>query len=176
MPRLYTTPKLLIVVAMALLLMLAAQVQAQDIPDRWMPKPPEMPHPDICMKYPLPPWVYELGICPPPPPPMPPIWPPRVPVEFVGYITAVVVDPVDPIRMPGRTEYYFHTVDGRIYRLDLSRAKFYLCEPFINYVGTGKLVTVKGYLVRDIVPLNNIYGYGLLIAVEVRDPAHPHCR
>jgi hypothetical protein len=46
----------------------------------------------------------------------------------------------------------------------------------VDYVGTGKLVIVKGYLTRDVVPLNNIYGYHLLIAVEVRDPAYPRCR
>jgi len=152
MPRL---PKLLTATAVALVLMLAAQLHAQDIPDRWMP---ELPKPPNII-------IREL-----------PIWlPVRVPVVLKGYITAVVVDPVDPVRMPGRTEYYFHTVDGKIYRLDLSRARFYLCGNLINYVGTEKLVIVKGYLVRDIVPLNNIYGYHLLIAIEVRDPAYPHC-
>ncbi len=156
MPRLLTIPSLLVA---ALVLALAAQAHAQDIPDRWMPEPPKPP------KIPIPP-IRE-----------PPIRPPvRVPIELEGYIYAVVVDPVDPMRMPGRTEYYFHTVNGQTYRLNLGRAKFYLCEPFIHYVGTGKLVVVKGYLVRDKVPLNNIYGYGLLIAVEVRDPAYPHCR
>ncbi len=145
MPRLHAIPSLL---AAALVLMLAAQAHAQDIPDRWMPEPPKPP------KIPIP--IRE------------PIRPPvRAPVELKGYIYAVVVDPVDPMRMPGRTEYYFHAVNGQIYRLGLGRAKFYLCEPFIHYVGTGKLVVVKGYLVRD---------NGLLIAVEVRDPAYPHCR
>jgi hypothetical protein len=152
-------PRLITAVAVALALMLAAQLYAQDIPDRWMPEPSKPP------KIPIPP-IRE-----------PPIRPPiRVPVELKGYIYAVVVDPVDPLRMPGRTEYYFHTVDGQIYRLDLSRAKLYLCGHLIDYVGTGKLVVVKGYLVHDIVPLNNIYGYHLLIAAEVRDPAYPHCR
>ena len=48
----------------------------------------------------------------------------------------------------------------------------------IDYVGTGKLAIVKGYLVRDIVPIPfyNIYGYYLLIATEARDPTYPHCR
>ena len=142
-------------------MLFAAQLYAQDFPDRWMPEPPRI-------------W--------PPQPPIrePPIWPPvRVPVELKGYIYAVVVDPVDRMRVPGRTEYYFHTVDGQTYRLDLGRAKFYLCGSLIDYVGTGKLVVVKGYLVRDVVPLDNPYGYrgyGLLIAVEVRDPAYPRCR
>jgi hypothetical protein len=171
-------PRLLTVIAAMLVLMLAVQLYAQDIPDRWMPGPPKMPEPDVCMKYPVPPWLYRLGICPPQPPIRePPIRPPpRIPVELKGYIYAVVVDPVDPLRMPGRTEYYLHTVDGKIYRLELSRAKFYLCGHLVDYVGTGKLVIVKGYLVHDVVPLNNIYGYHLLIAVEVRDPAYPRCR
>ncbi len=121
--------------------------------------------------------MYELGICPPPR--EPPIWPPiREPVELRGYITAIVIDPVDPLRMPGRTEYYFHTADGQTYRLELGRARFYLCEHFIHYVGTGKLVIVRGYLVHDIIPLRDYrrqYGL-LLIATEVRDPAYPRCR
>jgi hypothetical protein len=164
MPR----PKLLTATAVALALLLAAQLYAQDFPDRWMPEPPKPP------KMPIPPIQ--------PPIREPPVRPPvGVPVELKGYITAVVVDPVDPVRMPGRTEYYFHTVDGQIYRLDLSRARLYLCGSLINYVGTGKLVVVKGYLVRGVVPipLDNPYGYrgyGLLIAVEVRDPAYPRCR
>jgi hypothetical protein len=155
-------PKLLTTAAIVLALLLAVQLYAQDIPDRWMPEPPKPP------KIPIQPPVRE-----------PPIRPPiRAPVELKGYIYAVIVDPVDPLHMPGRTEYYFHTVDGKIYRLDLSRAKLYLCSPrgLIDYVGTGKLVIVKGYLMCEIVPLNNIYGYHLLIAVEVRDPAYPRCR
>ena len=160
MPR---PAKLLTATAVVLALLFAAQLYAQDIPDRWMPEPPRPP------KIPIPPIQPPIRE----PPIRPPIW---GLVELKGYIYAVVVDPVDPIRMPGRTEYYFHTVDGKIYRLDLSRARLYLCGSLINYVGTGKLVVVKGYLVVDIVPLNGIYSYGLLIATEVRDPAYPHCR
>ena len=140
MPRL---PKLLTATAVALVLMLAAQLYAQDIPDRWMPVR----------------WI-----------PVPSIWPPVYVFELKGYITALVVDPVDPWRFPGLTEHYFHTVDGRTYRLDLSRARFYLCESPVVYVGTEKLVVVNGYLAYDAV-----YGYPLLIATEVRDPAYPHC-
>jgi len=175
-------PRLLTAVAVAALaLMLAAQLHAQaaprDIPDSppWMPEPPKI--------WPPTPPIREPPIQPPRPPIQPPIRPPirppiKLPVELKGYIYAVVVDPVDPLRYPGRTEYYFHTVDGQIYRLDLSRAQLYLCSRWglMDYVGTGKLVIVKGYLQRDIVPLNNIYGYHLLIATEVRDPAYPHCR
>jgi hypothetical protein len=149
--------RLLAVAAAVLALLLAAQLYAQDIPDRWMPEPPKPP------KMPIPP-IRE-------PPTRPPV---RVPVVLKGYIYAVVVDPVDPMRMPGRTEYYFHAVGGQTYRLDLSRARLYLCGSLIDYV--GKLVVVKGYLVRDVVPLDNTYGYQLLIAVEVRDPAYPRCR
>jgi hypothetical protein len=94
MSKLPATPKLLAPVAVVLVLMLVAQVHAQDVPDRWMPEPPKMPIPPIH-------W--------PPQPPIrePPIRPPKpIAVELKGYIYAVVVDPVDPLRMPGRTEYY----------------------------------------------------------------------
>jgi hypothetical protein len=153
--------KLLTATVVVLALLIAAQLYAQDIP---VPTPPKMPEPPRS-------W--------PPQPPIrePPIWLPiRVSVELRGYIYAVVVDPVDWRRMPGRTEYYFHAVGGQTYRLDLSRARLYLCGGLVDYVGTGKLVIVKGYLVRDVVPLNSIYGYQRLIADEVRDPAYPRCR
>jgi hypothetical protein len=156
-------PRLLTAATVLLALMLVVQLYAQGFPDR-LPEPPKLPEPPRH-------W--------PPQPPIrePPIRPPtRAPVELKGYIYAVVVDPIDPLRMPGRTEYYLHTVDGQIYRLDLSRAMLYLCGHFTSYVGIGKLVIVKGYLVLDIVPFNNIYGYHLLIATEVRDPAYPRCR
>jgi hypothetical protein len=58
-------------------------------------------------------------------------------VELRGYIEARVVDPVDPMRHPGRTEYFFRTVDGRRYRLDLGGAKFYLCGHFTATWGLG---------------------------------------
>ena len=113
-------------------------------------------------------------------------------VELRGYIEAYVADPVDPMRYPGRTEYFFRTVDGRRYRLGLGGAKFYLCDHFTSYVGTGKLVVVKGYLVYgrpiepvkggvapNVEPLPDVIVIGgdnvLLVATEVRDPAYP-CR
>jgi len=94
-------------------------------------------------------------------------------VELRGYIEARVVDPVDPMRHPGRTEYFFRTVDGRRYRLDLGGAKFYLCGHFTSYVGTGKLVVVKGFLRPDLVLPYRYHGDYVLFATEVRDP---HCR
>jgi hypothetical protein len=157
-------PKLLTVAAVALVLLLAVQLYAQDIPDRWMPEPPKPPK-----KTPQ----------PTPPIREPPIRPPiRVFVELKGYIEAVVVDPVDPMRQPGRTEYYFRTVDGKRYRLELSGAKFYLCSPWglMDYVGTGKLVVVKGYLRPDLALPARGYGDYVLFATEVRDPAYPRCR
>ena len=155
MPRLLTA----VVAAAALTLMLAAQLYAQDIPDRWMPEPPKPP------KMPVP--IRE-------PPARPPI---GVPVELKGYIYAVVVDPVDPARMPGRTEYYFSTVDGQFYRLELGSAKLYLCSHFTDYVGTGKAVIVKGYLRSALVlPYTRGYGGYILFATEGRDPAYPRCR
>ena len=99
-----------------------------------------------------------------------------LPVELKGYIVAFVVDPVYPWRYPGRTGYYFVTVDGQLYRLVWHRARLYLCGSFNDYVGTGKLVIVKGYLLRwwwwPRLPLL----YNVLFAVEIRDPAYPHCR
>jgi hypothetical protein len=155
--------RLLTAVATLLALMLAAQLYAQDIPDRWMPEPSKPP------KIPIQPPVRE-----------PPIRLPKpIAVEFVGYISAVVIDPADQLRIPGRTEYNFQTTDGRFYRLELGGAKFYLCSPrgLIDYVGTGKLVVVKGYL-RPVLVLPYTRGYGdyVLFATEVRDPAYPHCR
>jgi hypothetical protein len=94
-------------------------------------------------------------------------------VELRGYIEARVVDPVDPMRHPGRAEYFFRTVDGRRYRLDLGGAKFYLCGHFTSYVGTGKLVVVKGFLRPDLVLPYRYHGDYVLFATEVRDP---HCR
>ena len=143
--------------------MLAAQLYAQavprDVPDSppWMPepKPPEIP-----IRLP----IRE-----------PPIWPPIRPlpvVELEGYIYAYVVDPAD-WRLPGRTVYYFATADGRHYRLELGGAKFYLCGPFTSYVGTGKLVVVKGFLRPDLVLPYRYHGDYVLFATEVRDP---HCR
>jgi hypothetical protein len=161
MPRL---PKLLTTAAVALALLLAAQLYAQDIPDRWMPEPPKPP------KIPIQPPVRE-------PPITPPRWPRIVPVELKGYIEAAVVDPVDPRRYPGRTEYYFATVDGQRYRLEWRGAKLYLCGSFNDYVGTGKLVIVKGYLRPDlVVPYVRGYGNYVLFAEEIRDPAYPRCR
>ena len=142
-----------IVAALAVLLV-AAQLHAQNLRDLPIPEPPRMPEP-------------------------PRIWPPTpprlLPVELKGYIVAVVVDPVYPWRYPGRTEYYFVTVDGQRYWLVWHRARLYLCGPFNDYVGTGKLVIVKGYLLRWWrwpIPLLD----GVLFAVEIRDPAYPHCR
>ena len=158
-------PRLLTVAVAALALMLAAQLHAQtalrDIPDSppWMPVPPKPP------KIPIQPSIRE-----------PPIRPPiRVPVELKGYIYAYVVDPVDR-RQPGRTVYYFGTVDGRRYRLELGGARFYLCDHFTSYVGTGRLVIVKGYLRPDLVLPYRDYGDHVLFAAEVRDPAYPHCK
>jgi hypothetical protein len=97
-------------------------------------------------------------------------------VELRGYIEAYVADPVDPMRYPGRTEYFFRTVDGRRYRLELGGAKFYLCDHFTSYVGTGKLVVVKGFLRPDLVLPYRYHGDYVLFATEVRDPAYPYCR
>jgi hypothetical protein len=85
------------------------------------------------------------------------------------------------LHYPGRTEYYFHTVDSKVYRLDLTGAKFYLCGPLMNYVGTGKLVIVKGLLMLDLTLAaknGNVIGGGdyILHATEVRDPAYPRCK
>jgi len=163
-------PRLLTVAVVALALMLAAQLHAQtalrDIPDSppWMPEPPKPP------KIPIQPPIRE-----------PPIRPPiRVPVvELMGYIYAQEVGPIPldwrrPGRYPGPVEYYFASVDGQFYRLELGGAQFYLCGHFTSYVGTGRLVVVKGYLRPDFVwPLID---YGVLLATEVRDPAYPYCR
>jgi hypothetical protein len=147
----------LTVVAVLAVLLATVQLYAQDIPKI---EPPRMPEP---------PRIW------PPQPPIrePPIWPPWRPiiVELKGYIYAIVVDPIDWRRTPGRTEYYFRTVDGRVYRLQLRGAKLYLCDSFTNYVGTGRLVVVKGILwPRFIIPFNYV-----LFAIEIRDPAYPHC-
>ncbi|MFZ8809113.1 MAG: hypothetical protein ACO2PN_13555 [Pyrobaculum sp.] len=159
-------------VAVLAVLLVAAQAYAYDIPDlpRWMPEPPRMPIPE-------PPW--------PPPIREPPVIPPRAVqlVELMGYIEAVVIDPVDPMRHPGRTEYYFATVDGQRYRLEWRGAKLYLCGFFIEYVGTGRLVIVKGYLRPGLIaPLHGDrdyrppYMHYVLVAIEIRDPAYPRCR
>jgi len=164
-------------VAVLAVLLVAAQAYAYDIPDlpRWMPEPPKIwpPHPPIREPPIWPPPIRE-----------PPIIPPRiVPVELAGYIEAVVIDPVDSMRHPGRTEYYFATVDGQRYRLEWRGVKLYLCGSFIEYVGTGRLVIVKGYLRPDlIVPLHGgrdywpPYMHYVLVAIEIRDPAYPRCR
>jgi len=179
---LFTMSRLLTAVAVAaLVLMLAAELHAQatprDIPDSppWMPQPPKI--------WPPTPPIRGPPIQPPQPPiqpPRPPIRPPIRPlpvVELRGYIEAYVVDPVDPMRYPGRTEYFFRTVDGRRYRLELGGAKFYLCDHFTSYVGTGKLVIVKGYLRSELVLQHKVkYFDHVLFATEVRDPAYPHCR
>jgi hypothetical protein len=149
----------LTVVAVLAVLLATASLYAQDIP---IIEPPKMPEP---------PKIW------PPQPPIrePPIWPPWLPiiVELKGYIYAIVVDPVDWWRIPGRTVYYFRTVDGRVYRLVLTlHTKFYLCDSFTNYVGTGRLVIVKGILWPHFIPIP----FRVLIATEIRDPAYPHCR
>ncbi len=149
----------LTVVAVLAVLLTTAQLYAQNLPidgPPWMPEPPKI-------------W-----------PPQPPIWPPRPPilpprpvaVELKGYIIAGPVDWWDWWRVPGRTVYYFRTVDGQIYELGLRGAKLYLCGPLTDYVGTGKLVIVKGFLWPYPWPHPVRYR---LFATEVRDPAYPHC-
>jgi len=107
-------------------------------------------------------------------PTQPPISPPikTLPlVELKGYIVQGDWHP------PGQTVYYFITVDGQRYRLELGGARLYLCKPLRSYVGTGKLVIVKGYLKLVPVTLHNVIYYEkVLIATEVRDPAYPYCR
>ncbi len=145
----------LTVVAVLAVLLATAQLYAQNLP---IIEPPRMPEPP--------------KIWPPQPPIIcPPVWPPICPVavELKGYIIA---GPVDWRRVPGRTVYYFRTVDGQIYELGLRGAKLYLCGPLTDYVGTGKLVIVKGFLWSYPWPHPVRYR---LFATEVRDPAYPHC-
>jgi len=93
-------------------------------------------------------------------------------VELKGYIVAQT-----DWHPPGQTVYYLITVDRQRYRLELGGARLYLCKPLRSYVGTGKLVIVKGYLKLVPVTLRNVIYYEkVLVAAEVRDPAYPYCR
>jgi hypothetical protein len=76
---------------------------------------------------------------------------PQQPIEVTwrGYISAVVVDFVDPTsgRMTGGyTEWFFDIINGTTVRLDLTNATFRLRDHFIEYyVGNyDKPVYVKG--------------------------------
>ena len=77
-------------------------------------------------------------------------------------MTAVPIPGPSPVRVLAM--YFFRTTDGRFYRLVLINTKFYLCDRFTNYVGTGRLVIVKGTLLSGFV----------LFAREIRDPAYQH--
>ncbi len=134
----------LTIVAVLAVLLATASLHAQDIP---ITKPATMPN--------LP--ITGSAETPEPSRIRPPPWPPIRFVELRGYIYA--------INLWHTTVYYFRTTDGRSYWLVLISTKFYLCDDFNNYVGTGRLVIVKGLLVRNFI----------LFASEIRDPAYPHC-
>ncbi len=144
----------LTVIAMLAVLLATAQLYAQNLP---ITKPATMPDlPIIGVAETPEPTRLPPRPIPPPPPTPPPIRPPSPPfpepiirfVELRGYIYAYRV----PIVVPPRnlrfiTVYYLHTTDGRSYWLVTTPfTGFYLCDSFTNYVGTGRLVIVKGTL------------------------------
>ncbi len=144
----------LTIVAVLAVLLATVQLHAQNLP---ITKPATMPDLSIIKPAEAP---EPLRI----PPPRPP-WPPIRFVELRGYIYA--------INLWRTTVYYFRTTDGRFYWLVLTPfTKFYLCGPLTDYVGTGRLVIVKGFLWSYWWP----YPWPFwLFATEVRDPAYPRC-
>ncbi len=167
----------LTIVAVLAVLLATVSLYAQDLPriePPRMPEPPKIWPPQPPIREP-PIWPPRPPICPPTWPPIcPPILPPRpVAVELRGYIYPRIGGPIDPLLFLSTAEYYIRTVGGRIYMLRFTRAtKFYLCEDFTNYVGTEKLVIVKGFLQHNFFPRP----FEEVFVTEVRDPAYPHCR